>query len=720
MHRIGVTRNKKAALAIDLSVFKRKNLLDVIKGLKKEGFFDELIDIKLMHFHSLNKDFSEQEVIDYYNAAFYDCGYPLNKFNEIYVTNDSWDGEINLYFNLINRKYFWYELVPNTIHPIVDFLNPFIKKYAEKYKYLTPHAEYAIPCLLVESEKSKKIFHSKGYITWDINKTFKCLSENDVRKIAKCYGINELKLDDTENAVLVLKNSLGWSLRDYCVAHSKNTFLRASNGFNSNANAVDDILNDISANFDKIAIDFFCTKGKKIFVKRHPNDVILTKERLGRIYPPDTEDFVNIPFEFMAKLFEYNKIKFQSVLGYASTSLDSLPKTISKNIVILGKEYYENWFFYCSLYVTLLFAKENNIKKILCNSTLKTQVEKLIECINYKVSVDTAKFADPNSFAREKDCMIIFDCIKEGQYVNNALPKTANTNIFALLNADISETFFADTQTAIFGFVPKMVKKIKKSDSTLNLERDELVWFYTPSRTLKDRALAFECSKDMPVSGYEISVEGVTVPEAALMFKEQTYKYRIKKLEELCSKLERDFTISKYSKQKVLQIIKDEKDIKKYLKYLEIIKDDYLIMLAVRDTPGDCIDNEILGHIHDLGFTKFTKGLWYMYCGLLLKSIPVCDIVGAQREEAVNYNISINNLEIKLSSNAWRRENKAEIIINDKDYAVNIRGINIVVYDLKNNNLIDAVGFDCHTTQMTCKRLNNSSNKKESICLLKL
>ena len=90
-----------------------------------------------------------------------------------------------------------------------------------------------------------------------------------------------------------------------------------------------------------------------------------------------------------------------------------------------------------------------------------------------------------------------------------------------------------------------------------------------------------------------------------------------------------------------------------------------------------------------------------MYVGVLSFGAVVCDQVGREQEAPVNVEFSdeARQLSLEVSSMAWRQGNKSEIKINGVDYSTNIRGLNFVVYDLQEQHVVDAVGFDCHTVE---------------------
>ena len=137
-----------------------------------------------------------------------------------------------------------------------------------------------------------------------------------------------------------------------------------------------------------------------------------------------------------------------------------------------------------------------------------------------------------------------------------------------------------------------------------------------------------------------------------------------------------------------------------YLDLVRKIENRYLIIMAIKDTPGDRLSDEVVEQVHALGFALFKKDLWQMYIGISLKGIVLCDFSGEKKEMPLNYtnNCSGNQLEICVRSEAWRKGNVASIMINKTEYALNRRGINLVIYDVDNEKLVDSIAYDAHTT----------------------
>ncbi|MCD8373008.1 MAG: hypothetical protein LUD27_06895, partial [Clostridia bacterium] len=156
---------------------------------------------------------------------------------------------------------------------------------------------------------------------------------------------------------------------------------------------------------------------------------------------------------------------------------------------------------------------------------------------------------------------------------------------------------------------------------------------------------------------------------------------------------------------KFIEDIRCEYSLMNYVQILSKLKDNCLIILVVKDTAGNCLTSEEVDAIKTLGFTNLNTKPQNMYCGVLYGGKVLCNECGKERWQPVDVTLSgqIYNYEIELSSMAWQHGNKAEVIINGTDYAVNIRGLNFVVYDTEKKALIDSVAFDYHTENRQCK-----------------
>lgn len=142
-------------------------------------------------------------------------------------------------------------------------------------------------------------------------------------------------------------------------------------------------------------------------------------------------------------------------------------------------------------------------------------------------------------------------------------------------------------------------------------------------------------------------------------------------------------------------------EIDKYLDYLEIVKDQCIVFMVVKDTPGSKMPDYVIDKFIKKGFSNFSKQLWKMYAGIKYGDKILLDQTN-EVEEAVSANIIINNddgakiCEAELVSKAWRKGNDCSIKINNIEYAVKKRGINLVVYDPVKQIVVDSLYYDSH------------------------
>ena len=143
--------------------------------------------------------------------------------------------------------------------------------------------------------------------------------------------------------------------------------------------------------------------------------------------------------------------------------------------------------------------------------------------------------------------------------------------------------------------------------------------------------------------------------------------------------------------------LKATNDIREYLNLLNQIKTyNVAIILAVRDTPGSKMSEDIFDAIKDLGFGRFSKELWRMYVGIYASGFVLTDVISEKAEEKIFVEKNIEKSHIEIKSEPWRNGDRAEIIINGNDFSTNLRGINIVLLSLDNSHVLDSIGYDSH------------------------
>ena len=134
-----------------------------------------------------------------------------------------------------------------------------------------------------------------------------------------------------------------------------------------------------------------------------------------------------------------------------------------------------------------------------------------------------------------------------------------------------------------------------------------------------------------------------------------------------------------------LEEFKLTRDFGFYLDMLDPLKKKYMIILCLKNTTGQNIPETTAEKIRNLGFSNFNTEPDMQYVGIWSNSTVSLDSLTKADEYTVGFDGSISKTKILVSF-----ENKeAEIKINGEEQSLNDKGINIAVYDLKNQQIID-------------------------------
>lgn len=145
------------------------------------------------------------------------------------------------------------------------------------------------------------------------------------------------------------------------------------------------------------------------------------------------------------------------------------------------------------------------------------------------------------------------------------------------------------------------------------------------------------------------------------------------------------------------RLLSGESDYSRWFRLLSCAAMKYLVVLTVRETPGEYMPDHVYKAILDAGFTKFKRDSAYTYVGVKYNGKTWYND-GKHEEESTSYYYESmdGSLSLQVYSESLRNGNRGEVYINDKQQAVNFRGVNIVVYDAKDKKVIDSVALDSH------------------------
>lgn len=145
--------------------------------------------------------------------------------------------------------------------------------------------------------------------------------------------------------------------------------------------------------------------------------------------------------------------------------------------------------------------------------------------------------------------------------------------------------------------------------------------------------------------------------------------------------------------------------IKDYLEMLSKIK-NCIVVAAIKDQVSLYYDNELSEKMKQLGFSiNLVQQYWKGYIGIVDDNKIIFERL-SDADGEVSYIGEIDNIQFKVRSASYWNENLAEILLNGINYAVNGRGVNLVIYDKKLKQVVDSVCFDTHIKELPLTHKN--------------
>ncbi|MCD7729753.1 MAG: hypothetical protein LUI60_07590 [Clostridia bacterium] len=241
----------------------------------------------------------------------------------------------------------------------------------------------------------------------------------------------------------------------------------------------------------------------------------------------------------------------------------------------------------------------------------------------------------------------------------------------------------------------KITKHAVKENVLLPLE-DEFVYIVTKSKELRERLSAIKVDKQLNFTGVDMHAEALSDAETKLHFENKILRedceYLKKKNEYLNSVILND---NLYQLRQIC-------DFEKYVCLLRALKNK-TVFIAVKDNGGKNFTSSANRFWQELGFKTEMDWLgWNSFVGIYDDKIVMEK--GGVRGDSCEYKGGYASLKIELQSKTYAKGNLASIQINGKEYAVNGRGINIVVYDNELCQVADSVCFDTFLPEIKCIR----------------
>ncbi|WP_164779611.1 glycosyltransferase [Paenibacillus kobensis] len=135
----------------------------------------------------------------------------------------------------------------------------------------------------------------------------------------------------------------------------------------------------------------------------------------------------------------------------------------------------------------------------------------------------------------------------------------------------------------------------------------------------------------------------------------------------------------------------------KYLAALKNVSNRYVLLLAVKDTYGTHIDKDLQKLLSDIGVSSSliesgNDGRRSFIC-VIDEGWTMYEKHG-EKSAQDSYTCQLRGTRISLLSAPFDGGNSCSIVIDGVDYAMNERGINLVVYDKYSGTIVDSVAFD--------------------------
>ncbi len=133
--------------------------------------------------------------------------------------------------------------------------------------------------------------------------------------------------------------------------------------------------------------------------------------------------------------------------------------------------------------------------------------------------------------------------------------------------------------------------------------------------------------------------------------------------------------------------------------FIELAKQpDYVICFSIKDEATQGLTDQELEELQSLGINiDFAQNYRGSMVAIVDNGETVIQNFG-QKEQICEYH-PYENLEIEMISKGYNAGNQSSIVINGQEYSKNLRGMNVVVYDKKKNEVICSSVFDTWTIE---------------------
>lgn len=141
-----------------------------------------------------------------------------------------------------------------------------------------------------------------------------------------------------------------------------------------------------------------------------------------------------------------------------------------------------------------------------------------------------------------------------------------------------------------------------------------------------------------------------------------------------------------------------------YFKALQANIENYVIAIAVKDTPGCYFTDAMYADMQRIGVTvNLTKKHWYGYAAIIDSGTLLAEDSAYQKVVTVKATTK-EGIPVVATSKPLKVGNATAISFHGVGGSVCRRGINIMVYDKTKKCVCDSVSFDTHVKAISCHR----------------
>ena len=152
--------------------------------------------------------------------------------------------------------------------------------------------------------------------------------------------------------------------------------------------------------------------------------------------------------------------------------------------------------------------------------------------------------------------------------------------------------------------------------------------------------------------------------------------------------------IEKWNSQYQIGKLKETWTLSEYFDQLvEFKAQEYSIFMTVKEDASKFMNEEAVEKFQELGLKALLYDLWDISYYAVITPDEIYEEKG---KEPLVYHGSTHDSEFSVFSAGKEYGNRCSVIINDTEYALNQRGLNIVVFDHERQKVIDSVCFDLH------------------------